>query len=62
MFVRSDLRPPRPGADDFENIEKYGIQKEPFLRSFLQLPNGIPSHDTIDRLFLHLVMLTYCKG
>lgn len=42
------------GAEDFEDIENYGRQKENFLRSFLTLPNGIPSHDTIDRVFRHL--------
>lgn len=42
------------GAEDFEDIENYGHQKEEFLRHFLQLPNGIPSHDTIDRVFRHL--------
>lgn len=42
------------GAEDFEDIENYGRQKEDFLRGFLQLPNGIPSHDTIDRVFRHL--------
>ena len=39
------------GADDFEEIEEYGHQKEEFLRSFLVLKNGIPSHDTINRVF-----------
>jgi predicted transposase YbfD/YdcC len=39
------------GADDFEEIEEYGHQKEEFLRGFLELPNGIPSHDTINRVF-----------
>ena len=34
------------GADDFEEIEAYGKQKEAFLCKFLELPNGIPSHDT----------------
>ncbi len=34
------------GADDFEEIETYGRRKESFLRGFLELPNGIPSHDT----------------
>lgn len=42
------------GAEDFEDIENYGHQKEGFLRSFLKLPNGIPSHDTIDRVFRYL--------
>lgn len=28
--------------------------KEPFLRSFLKLENGVPSHDTFSRLFRNL--------
>ncbi|MEM6846297.1 MAG: ISAs1 family transposase [Bacteroidota bacterium] len=44
----------RGGAEDFEDIENYGQQKKDFLRGFLKLPNGIPSHDTIDRVFHHL--------
>lgn len=39
------------GADDFEEIAEYGRQKEAFLRQFLSLPNGIPSHDTFNRVF-----------
>ena len=39
------------GADDFEEIAEYGRQKEEFLRGFLSLPNGIPSHDTFNRVF-----------
>lgn len=39
------------GADDFEEIEAYGRKKEGFLRTFLCLPNGIPSHDTFNRVF-----------
>lgn len=39
------------GADDFEEIAEYGRQKEEFLRGFLELENGIPSHDTINRVF-----------
>ncbi|MBX2843930.1 MAG: ISAs1 family transposase [Flammeovirgaceae bacterium] len=39
------------GADDFEEIEAYGQEKEGFLRGFLDLPNGIPSHDTFNRVF-----------
>ena len=42
------------GAEDFEDIENYGKQKEDFLRGFLKLPNGIPSHDTIDRVFRYI--------
>jgi predicted transposase YbfD/YdcC len=42
------------GADDFEEMQNYGKQKEAFLRTFLELPNGIPSHDTINRVFNHM--------
>lgn len=42
------------GADDFEQIAEYGRQKIGFLRRFLDLSNGIPSHDTFSRVFRHL--------
>ena len=38
------------GADDFEDIAFYGTQKEDFLRTFLELPNGISSHGTFNRV------------
>lgn len=39
------------GADSFVAIELYGECQEDFLKTFLDLPNGIPSHDTIGRIF-----------
>jgi hypothetical protein len=36
------------GAEDFEAIAEYGREKQEFLKSFLDLPNGIPSHDTVN--------------
>lgn len=42
------------GANDFEAIAEYALAKEAFLRRFLELRNGIPSHDTFRRLFLIL--------
>lgn len=39
------------GAEDFEEIAEYGVQKQEFLGQFLTLPNGIPSHDTFNRVF-----------
>ena len=39
------------GADSWEDIEDFGKAKEAWLRTFLQLPNGIPSHDTFRRVF-----------
>lgn len=38
------------GADTWEDIEAYAESKEDWLRSFLELPNGIPSHDTFARV------------
>jgi hypothetical protein len=29
----------------------FAVAKEPFLRGFLKLENGLPSHDTFSRLF-----------
>ena len=42
------------GADGWEAIELFGKSKKEFLRQVLELPNGIPSHDTIERLFQRL--------
>jgi len=39
------------GADDWPGIEEYGISKVKWLESFLELPHGIPSHDTFERVF-----------
>ena len=37
-------------AESFEDIALYGRCKEAWLRGFLALPNGIPSHDTFRRV------------
>lgn len=42
------------GADTWVEIEEYGKSKHSWLQTFLELPNGIPSHDTIARLFARL--------
>ena len=42
------------GAESFEDMELFGDTKEPWLRTFLELPHGIPSHDTFNRLFAAL--------
>jgi predicted transposase YbfD/YdcC len=39
------------GADSWTEIEFTGKAKEEWLRTFLKLPNGIPSHDTFGRVF-----------
>lgn len=38
-------------ADDWMEIEVFGKEHEHFLREYLELPYGIPSHDTIQRVF-----------
>src|ERR687893_2281586 len=42
------------GADSWDDIEDFGRTKHAWLKSFLALPNGIPSHDTFRRLFERL--------
>ncbi|HAT1680502.1 TPA: ISAs1 family transposase [Klebsiella oxytoca] len=39
------------GADNFQEIELWAEHQIEWLRSFLPLKNGIPSHDTFGRLF-----------
>jgi predicted transposase YbfD/YdcC len=39
------------GADGWSSVETFGHAKEKWLRTFLELPNGIPSHDTFGRVF-----------
>jgi len=39
------------GADSFVAIEEFGKAKEVWLKTFLSLPNGVPSHDTLGRVF-----------
>lgn len=38
-------------ADDWVEMEVFAREHEDFLRNYLELPNGIPSHDTIQRVF-----------
>lgn len=42
------------GADSWVDIEEFGKAKLEWFRSFLDLPNGIPSHDTFGRVFARL--------
>ena len=39
------------GADGWVQVEEFGLAKLEFFRSFLKLPNGIPSHNTFGRVF-----------
>lgn len=42
------------GCDDFVEIAEWAKVHEEFFRSFLELPHGIPSHDTFNRVFAML--------
>jgi len=39
-------------AESWNDIALYGRSKLPWLRTFLELANGIPSHDTFRRVFM----------
>lgn len=42
------------GAQDWQEIETFGRKRHDWLKRFLDLPNGIPSHDTFERVFAAL--------
>jgi predicted transposase YbfD/YdcC len=42
------------GGDGFKDMELFGNSKREWLEQFLDLPNGIPSHDTFGRVFARL--------
>jgi predicted transposase YbfD/YdcC len=42
------------GAEDFQQIALFGQKRKAWLERFVALPNGIPSHDTFERLFARL--------
>lgn len=42
------------GVDDWTKMEFFGNCKHKWFRTFLDLPNGIPSHDTFRRVFILL--------
>lgn len=41
-------------AESFNDMEDFGKAKEDWFRTFLKLRNGIPSHDTFNRVFAAL--------
>jgi hypothetical protein len=42
------------GADEGVEVEQFGQAKQSWLQRFLELPHGIPSHDTFGRVFARL--------
>ena len=49
-------------GEDFDDMEEFGLEREQWLRVFLELPNGIPDGDTFRRVFERLdsVELSQC--
>lgn len=39
------------GAETWNEIEEFGIEKYDWLDKYLDMPNGVPSHDTFNRFF-----------
>jgi predicted transposase YbfD/YdcC len=50
------------GCEDFVEIAEWGKGHEEALRSFLELPHGIPAHDTFNRVFALLKPATLQEG
>jgi predicted transposase YbfD/YdcC len=50
------------GAEGWEEIEEFGRQKQAWLKKFLRLPGGVPSHDTISRVFRQLKPAEFQQG
>lgn len=48
------------GCDNVVEIYEYGVKKVDFLRTFLDLENGVPSHDTIGRVYALLDPEKFC--
>ena len=44
------------GADSWVHIELFGKSKLAWFQTFLELPHGIPSHDTFGDVFARLVL------
>lgn len=42
------------GAEGPQDMEEFGLAKEQWLRTFLTLPHGIPSHDTFGKILASL--------
>jgi predicted transposase YbfD/YdcC len=42
------------GCNDWQQIATFAHARRDWLKTFLQLPNGIPSHDTFERVFERL--------
>ena len=49
------------GADGWSDVELFGKTKKTWLKAFLELPKGIPSHDTFGRVFAKIKLEEFQK-
>lgn len=49
------------GATTFEDIEEFAESREDWFQAFLPLPHGIPSHDTVYRVFCALDATVFAR-
>jgi predicted transposase YbfD/YdcC len=50
------------GAEGWEDIAEFGKAKQEWLKKYLRLPQGIPSHDTISRVFRRIKPQAFQDG
>lgn len=50
------------GANDWVAVATFGEEKAEWLRTLLELPHGIPSHDTFGRVFARLDPVAFERG
>lgn len=50
------------GLEEWEEIIDFGEARLEWLRQFAPFENGIPSHDTLNRVFCHLNHAAFCKS
>lgn len=50
------------GAENWVDVENFGEAKRDWLQTFVELPAGIPSHDTVGRFFAALDAAAFPKS
>ncbi len=50
------------GYEDWLSIEDFGCENEAWLRQFLELPHGIPSHDTLSDVIGRINKVAFAKS
>jgi predicted transposase YbfD/YdcC len=50
------------GAQDFQQVALFAHKRQDWLKGFLDLPNGVPSHDTFERVFARLDPVAFQAG